>query len=76
MRFLLDGMYLLAGVAVSPIVLYRMIRHGRYRAGWGQRFGKVDRRDPWKPCIWLHAVSVGEVNAAQTLIAEMEKQFC
>ena len=75
MRFLLDGMYLLAGVAVSPIVLYRVIRHGRYRAGWGQRFGMVDRRDPWKPCIWLHAVSVGEVNAAQTLIAEMEKQF-
>jgi 3-deoxy-D-manno-octulosonic-acid transferase len=68
-------MYLLAGVAVSPILLYRMIRHGRYRAGWGQRFGKVDRRDPWKPCIWLHAVSVGEVNAAQTLIVEMERQF-
>ncbi len=63
------------GIAVSPILLYRMLRHGRYRQGWGQRFGRVDRKDPQKKCIWLHAVSVGEVNAAQTLLAEIEKQF-
>jgi 3-deoxy-D-manno-octulosonic-acid transferase len=75
MRLLLDVVYLLLGIAVSPIVLYRVIRHGRYRRGWGQRFGCVDRKDPQKKCIWLHAVSVGEVNAAQTLIAEIEKQL-
>jgi len=75
MRFLIDAAYILAAVAISPVFLYRVIRHGRYRSGWGQRFGHVDRRDPGRKCIWLHAVSVGEVNAAQTLIAEMEKQF-
>jgi 3-deoxy-D-manno-octulosonic-acid transferase len=75
MRFLLDVAYLLTGIAVSPILLYRMIRHGRYRSGWGQRFGRVNRKDPQKKCIWLHAVSVGEVNAAQTLVAEIEKQL-
>ena len=75
MRFLLDIVYLLAGVAVSPIVLYRTIRHGRYRQGWNHRFGDVSRRHHDKRCIWLHAVSVGEVNAAKTLIAEMEKEF-
>jgi len=75
MRFLLDAVYLLAGIAVSPIVLYRAIRHGRYRTGWGQRFGRVARRAPEKRCIWLHAVSMGEVNAAQTLVAEIEKQL-
>ena len=75
MRFLLDIVYLLAGVAVSPIVLYRTIRHGRYRGGWNQRFGDVSRRHAARRCIWLHAVSVGEVNAAKTLIAEMEKEF-
>ncbi len=75
MRFLLDVVYLLAGVAVSPIVLYRMLRHGRYRTGWGQRFGRVERKEPQKKCIWLHAVSMGEVNAAQTLIAAIEKQL-
>jgi 3-deoxy-D-manno-octulosonic-acid transferase len=75
MRFLLDVVYVLAGLAVSPMFLYRMIRHGRYRRGWGQRFGRVERRDPSKKCIWLHAVSVGEVNAAQTLVAGIEKQL-
>jgi 3-deoxy-D-manno-octulosonic-acid transferase len=75
MRFLIDAVYFVAAVAVSPVVLYRVIRYGRYRTGWGQRFGRVDRREPRRKCIWLHAVSVGEVNAAQTLVAEIEKQF-
>ena len=75
MKFLLNIAYFLAAVAVSPILLYRVIRHGRYRTGWAQRFGKVSRRDPRKKCIWLHAVSMGEVNAAKTLVAEIERQF-
>lgn len=75
MKLLLNIAYLLAAVAVSPILLYRVIRHGRYRTGWAQRFGKVRRKDPRKKCIWLHAVSMGEVNAAKTLVAEIERQF-
>ena len=75
MRFIADVLYLLAGLAFSPVVLYRMIRHRRYRRGWGQRFGKIDRRRHDKKCIWLHAVSVGEVNAANTLLTELESRF-
>lgn len=75
MRFFLDIAYFLTAVAVSPILLYRIIRHNRYRTGWAQRFGKVSRKDPRKRCIWLHAVSMGEVNAAKTLVAEIERQF-
>jgi 3-deoxy-D-manno-octulosonic-acid transferase len=52
-----------------------MIAHQRYRDGWGQRFGNVSRRDMRKKCIWLHAVSMGEVNAAKTLITEIERQY-
>ena len=75
MRLLADMVYFLTAIAVSPILVYRMIRHDRYRTGWGQRFGKVSRRNPLKRCIWLHAVSMGEVNAAKTLVAEIERQF-
>jgi len=75
MRLLLDVVYVLAGIAVSPMVLYRVLRHGRYRTGWGQRFGRVTRMDPQRKCIWLHAVSMGEVNAAQTLLTQIEKQL-
>jgi 3-deoxy-D-manno-octulosonic-acid transferase len=75
MRFVLDFVYLLAGLAYSPVIVYRAIRHGRYRAGWAQRFGKVSRRSSGKKCIWLHAVSVGEVNAAMTIVNELEDRF-
>ena len=75
MRFILDLLYLLAGLAYSPVIVYRAIRHGRYRTGWAQRFGKVSRRSPEKKCIWFHAVSVGEVNAAKTIIKELETRF-
>ncbi|MBN2133011.1 MAG: 3-deoxy-D-manno-octulosonic acid transferase [Sedimentisphaerales bacterium] len=75
MPFILDCLYLLAGLAFVPVVLYRRLRYGRYRRGWAQRFGKIERRTNSKKCIWLHAVSVGEVNAAKTLLAELEKRF-
>ncbi len=75
MRFVIDLLYLFAGLLFSPVVLYRRVRHGRYRQGWGQRFGNLARSDRAKPCIWLHAVSVGEVNAAKTLVSELEKRF-
>ncbi len=75
MRFVIDLLYVFAGLAFSPVVLYRMVRHKRYRDGWAERFGRVHRRNPERKCIWLHAVSVGEVNAAQTLVTEIERQF-
>jgi len=75
MRFVLDLLYLLAAVAYSPVVIYRVFRHNRYRAGWAERFGGITRKDPGRKCIWLHAVSVGEVNAAKTVIQELEKRF-
>ena len=75
MRIILDLLYLLAGLAYSPLVIYRAVRHKRYRTGWDQRFGKITRRSPHKKCIWLHAVSVGEVNAAKTIVKELENRF-
>ena len=75
MVFVLDFLYFLAAVAYSPILIYRVIKHKRYRSGWAQRFGKITRKYPEKPCIWLHAVSVGEVNAAKTVINELQKKF-
>ncbi|MCH8119801.1 MAG: 3-deoxy-D-manno-octulosonic acid transferase [Planctomycetes bacterium] len=75
MRFAVDLLYLLAAAAYSPVVIYRAVRYKRYRTGWDQRFGKITRRSPTKKCIWLHAVSVGEVNAAKTIIKELENRF-
>jgi 3-deoxy-D-manno-octulosonic-acid transferase len=75
MTVLIDIAYLIALLAVSPMAIYRMLRYGRYRAGWANRFGKISRKRPDKKCIWIHAVSVGEVNATTTLIRELETRF-
>ena len=75
MRYVLDLLYLFAGLAYSPVIIYRAVRHGRYRTGWAQRFGRISRKSPEKKCIWLHAVSMGEVNAAKTIIRKLEAKF-
>jgi len=76
MTFVMDFIYLLTAAAITPMVLYRIVKHKRYRIGWAQRLGKIIRRNPaLKKCIWLHAVSVGEVNAARTIVKELAKRF-
>jgi 3-deoxy-D-manno-octulosonic-acid transferase len=75
MTVLIDIAYLIALIAISPVAIYKMLRHGRYRAGWANRFGKISRKRPDKKCIWIHAVSVGEVNATTILIRELESKF-
>jgi len=68
-------LYLLAIVLISPKIIYRMVRQGRYRSGWDERLGKIRRRHPQKKCIWIHAVSVGEVNTTKTLIPKLKESF-
>jgi 3-deoxy-D-manno-octulosonic-acid transferase len=75
MSFVVNLLYLLAGAAISPLVVYRAVRYKRYRTGWAHRLGKITRRSPHNKCIWLHAVSVGEINAAQTIVTELQKRF-
>jgi 3-deoxy-D-manno-octulosonic-acid transferase len=75
MKYLIDTAYLLVLLLISPKIIYRAIKQNRYRAGWSERFGKVNRKDPAKKCIWIHAVSVGEVNAAKTLVEGFGKEL-
>ncbi|KPK78164.1 MAG: hypothetical protein AMJ79_00625 [Phycisphaerae bacterium SM23_30] len=70
---LLDIIYILLMVLLTPFVLYRMIVKGRYRSGWKERLGFVPRRYSDQPCIWIHAVSLGEVNAIGTLVKQLHK---
>ncbi len=56
-----------------PWWIYQMLRHGKYRAGFLQRFGspapQLSRSE--QPAIWVHAVSVGEVLAVTGLIEQL-----
>ena len=75
MGVLLDAIYASALAVTSPVWLYRMIRHGRYRDDIGQRFGAAPVRYGLQPVIWVHGVSLGEINAARTLVNELHSQL-
>ena len=72
---LLDILYAAGLAASSPVWLYRMIRHGRYRRDVGQRFGAAPVRYGLQPILWVHGVSLGEVNAARSLVTELHRQL-
>ena len=67
----------LAFAVSSPYWLLQMARSGKYRAGLSQRLGRVPPRllADRRPAIWLHAVSVGEVLAAGTLVAGLRQKY-
>jgi 3-deoxy-D-manno-octulosonic-acid transferase len=75
MRYLTDALYLIMGLSLLPMVLYRRLRHQRYRQGWGQRFGFLADRSARRPCVWIHAVSVGEANAARAIVDRLQQDF-
>ena len=65
---LLDLLYIPLGLVTAPLWLRKR------REGWDERFGHVDAMfdpegiDTDLPCIMLHSVSVGEVNALRALV--------
>ena len=75
MPYLLNLVYLVLLVVVSPVLISRAIWQGKYRRGLATRLlGRLPRRTGTQPCCWLHAVSVGEVNLLEPLLAELEQQ--
>jgi 3-deoxy-D-manno-octulosonic-acid transferase len=61
-----------------PYWLLRMATQGKYREGLWERLGHVPHRlrasDP-RQTIWVHAVSVGEVLAANRLVKELSTRL-
>ena len=75
MYFFYNAALVLAFVVATPYWLYKMLRHGKYRAGLAERLGRVPERvrsaQPGDVCVWVHAVSVGEVLAISQLVSEL-----
>lgn len=63
----------------SPYYFIRMRRRGNWRTGFEERFGKYDVKLKQaitnRQVIWLHAVSVGEVNLCTQLIRALEPRI-
>lgn len=75
MRWLADLCYLLAGLIYLPVALYHALIVGKNRHGWGERFGGVRTFGPSRQRIWIHAVSLGEINATPRLIDALRERL-
>lgn len=79
MQFLYNILFLIGFVLSAPFYLLKMVRRGNWSAGFGERFGKYDHRLKQaltnRHVLWLHAVSVGEVNLCTQLIRALEPRI-
>jgi 3-deoxy-D-manno-octulosonic-acid transferase len=66
-------------VLSAPYYFLRMRRRGNWRQGFRQRFGTFDSKIKQaltnRDVLWLHAVSVGEVNICTQLIHVLETRL-
>jgi 3-deoxy-D-manno-octulosonic-acid transferase len=70
--WLLNAAYLTALLFLTPLIAWQSLRTGKYREGYREKLlGLVPRRDGSATCVWIHAVSVGEVNLVATLLREL-----
>jgi 3-deoxy-D-manno-octulosonic-acid transferase len=75
MSVVLNLLYLGALLALSPWLLWRAVRTGRYRRDlaaklWGVRKFPENSERP----VWFHGVSVGEIHLLTTLIAAFRRR--
>jgi len=76
MRFLYNLLFLVFFGLSAPYYFFKMWRRGHWQSGFGQRFARYDGRLKQaltnRDMLWLHAVSVGEVNVCTQLIRALE----
>ncbi len=74
MALLLDLIYGLAVCLGWPFLLYRRLKRGPGSLSLRERLGNVPSRPVSAHCVWIHGVSLGEINAARTIVAEFENR--
>jgi 3-deoxy-D-manno-octulosonic-acid transferase len=73
------ALYTLVMYLAVPVILYRLayrgLKYREYFSRWRERFGFFTPPVDIAGSIWIHAVSVGEVNAAAPLIEAMMRRY-
>lgn len=76
MRTLYNILFIIFFVLSAPYYFWRMRRRGNWLPGFGQRFAKYNASLKQaltnRHVIWLHAVSVGEVDVCTLIIRALE----
>lgn len=72
-------LYNIATIVMQPLALLHLWQRSRkqpeYLAHVGERFARYPAVEDARPTIWIHAVSVGETRAAETLISALNVRY-
>jgi 3-deoxy-D-manno-octulosonic-acid transferase len=78
-RTLYNILFVVCFILSSPYYFVRMRRRGDWQKGFAERFGKYDTKLKQaitnRDTLWMHAVSVGEVNVCTQLIRALEPRL-
>lgn len=76
MRTCYNVLFGLMLILAAPFYLWKMVRRGQWRRGFGERFGRFGSRTKValtnRQVLWIHAASVGEVNLSVQLVKALE----
>jgi 3-deoxy-D-manno-octulosonic-acid transferase len=79
MRNLYNFLFVFFFILASPYYFLKMWRRGNWRAGFAQRLGEYDARIRQsitnRHVLWMHAVSVGEMNVCMQVIRGLEPRM-
>jgi len=76
MYFIYSLLLSLGFLILLPRFILDAFRHGKYVAGFGERLGSVaPLASRGRPVVWIHCVSVGEVQAARPLVHRIKDQY-
>ena len=73
MRYLYILAVYLAAPLISLVMLWRGFGDRSYWSSFGERFGFGERLPPGS--VWIHAVSVGEVQASAALVTTLRERY-
>jgi 3-deoxy-D-manno-octulosonic-acid transferase len=74
MTVALDLLYFGALLLGWPFLVYRRIRRGKPHSTLSELLGGAPSRRVAGRCVWVHGVSIGEINATRTLVAELHRR--
>lgn len=76
MYFIYSLLLGLGFLVLLPRFVLDALRHGKYVAGFRERFGSLSPiRKDGRSVVWIHCVSVGETQAARPLVQSIRKRF-
>src|SRR4029079_1927671 len=79
MRWLYNVLFMAGFILAAPYYFMRLSRRGNWVKGFGQRFAKYEtnlrQAITNRHILWIHAVSVGEMNVCVELVQALQKRL-